>query len=259
MGPNAASKEAHRLLQRANRAVRIGLPRRGPSGGRWGELGVSRIAHLHYDLHAVMRRPVARRTFLSLLGLAGLAACVSDETSSPREGFLERTVESPRPEFDPNTYRLVVNGLVRKPLNFTYRELLSLPSASQTCDFRCVEGWSVHAVPWEGVRLHSLIDMAQPMAEARFVTLHSLGGQYEESLSLEQAGLPNVMLAYRMYGQALPPERGSPLRLVFPQMFGYKGTKWVTRVEFRAERDLGYWEGFGYPYDAWVGDEEPCG
>ena len=227
---------------------------------------MSRNAHLHYDLYAVMRRPMARRAFLSLLGLAGLAACVGDETPSPPkgflerpEGFLERTVESPRPEFDPNTYRLVVDGLVRRPLNFTYRDLLSLPSASQTCDFRCVEGWGVSDVPWEGVGLKSLMDMAQPLGEARFVTFHSLGGQYQESLSLEQAGLSSVMLAYRMYGDALPPERGSPLRVVFPSMLGYKGAKWVTRVELRAERDLGYWEGFGYPEDAWVGDEQPGG
>jgi DMSO/TMAO reductase YedYZ molybdopterin-dependent catalytic subunit len=220
---------------------------------------VSGTGHPYYDLHAVLRRPMARRAFLSLLGLAGLAACVRDETSSPPGGFLERTVESSRPEFDPDTYRLVVNGLVRKPLNFTYQDLLSLPSASQTCDFRCVEGWGVDKVPWEGVRLQSLTDMAQPLGEARFVTFHSLGDQYQESLSLEQAGLPGVMLAYRMYGDDLPPERGSPLRLVFPRMFGYKGAKWVTRVEFRADQDPGYWEGFGYPYDAWVGDEQPCG
>jgi DMSO/TMAO reductase YedYZ molybdopterin-dependent catalytic subunit len=219
---------------------------------------VSGIEHRFHDLPAVLRRPMARRAFLSLLGLAGLAACVRDETSSPPGGFLERTVDSPRPEFDPDTYRLVVNGLVERPLNLTYRDLLSLPSASQTCDFRCVEGWGVDDVPWEGVRLQSLIDMVQPSAEAGFVTFHSLGGQYQESLSLEQAGMPGVMLAYRMYGDALPPERGSPLRLVFPRMFGYKGAKWVTRVEFRAERDLGYWEGFGYPSDGWVADEQPC-
>lgn len=218
---------------------------------------MSDTGHHDYDLHAVLRRPMARRAFLSLLGLAGLAACVRDKSSSPQGGFLERTVESSRPEFDPDTYRLVVDGLVGRPLNLTYGELLSLPSASQTSDFRCVEGWGVDAVPWEGVRLQSLMDMAQPLAEARFVTFHSLGGQYQESLSLEQAGLPGVMLAYRMYGEALPPERGSPLRLVFPSMFGYKGAKWVTRVELRAERDPGYWEGFGYPSDAWVGNEQP--
>jgi len=41
-------------------------------------------------------------------------------------------------------------------------------------------------------------------------------------------------------------------------MLGYKGAKWVTRVEFRAERDLGYWERYGAPVDSWLEDEQPC-
>jgi DMSO/TMAO reductase YedYZ molybdopterin-dependent catalytic subunit len=217
---------------------------------------------------------MARRAFLSLVGLAGLAACVGDErptppsdktstpasheTSTSASDFRENTVESPRPEFDPNTYRLVVDGLVRTPLTFTYGEVLALPSVSHTCDFRCVEGWGVADVPWEGVELRTLAAMAGPTPEARFVTFHCLGDTYRESLSLEQAESSTALLAYRVYGQALPPERGSPLRLVFPRMLGYKGAKWVTRVEFRSERDTGYWEQFGYSDDAWVRDEQPC-
>jgi len=232
-----------------------------------GVLNVPGTGRRYHDLRDAMRRPMARRAFLSLLGLAGLAACVgdehpnppSDETPTTAGDFRERTVESPRPQFDPNTYRLVVNGLVRTPLSFKYSELLSLPSVSHTCDFRCVEGWGVADVPWEGVELRTLTAMAGLAAEARFVTFHCLGDTYRESLLLEQAELSTALLAYRVYGHDLPPERGSPLRLVFPRMLGYKGAKWVTRVEFRSERDTGYWEQFGYPDDAWVDDEQPCG
>jgi len=195
---------------------------------------------------------MARRTFLFLIGLTGLAACVGDEAPSPPTGFLERTAESPRPGFDPDAYRLAVDGLVQTPLSFTYDDVLSLPSAAHTCDFRCVEGWGVDDVPWEGVELRTLTAMAEPAAEAQFVTFHCLGDVYRETLSLEQTELPIALLAYRMHGQPLPPERGAPLRLVVPSMFGYKGAKWVTRVEFRAERDMGYWEQFGYPPDAWI-------
>ena len=215
------------------------------------------VGRRHSDLHAVMLRPMARRTFLFMLGLAGLTACTGGETSSPTPtGFLERTVESPRPAFDSDAFRLVVDGLVRTPLSLTYGEVLSLPAETHTSDFRCVEGWGVDDVRWEGVPLRTLTEMAQPTAEARFVTFHCLGDVYRETLSLEQTDLPVALLAYRMHGKPLSPERGSPLRLVVPSMLGYKGAKWVTRMEFQAERDTGYWEQFGYPPDAWVEGEQ---
>lgn len=210
------------------------------------------------DGYAAMRRRLGRRDFLGLAGAAGLAVFLGRSSSYGPEEFLERTVESPRPTFDPRTYRLAVDGLVRRPLSFTYGGLLWLPSAKQTCDFLCIEGWGVEDVPWEGLRLTTLMTLARPLPEAQFVTFHCLGDVYTESLTLEQAQHPNALLAYRMYGNPLPPERGSPVRLVFPRMLGYKGAKWVTRVEFRAERDLGYWAGFGAPLDPWLEDERPC-
>ena len=221
---------------------------------------------LNDDLRAAMRGPVTRRRFLSLVGVAGLGAYASAYASAHARGnchactvpdnFYVNTVESPEPTFDPDTYRLVVDGLVRRPLTFNYRQLLSLPSSRQTCDFRCVEGWHVDDVPWEGTQLRTLLRMARPLADAHFVTFHCLDDVYTESLSLEQAQVPHALLAYCMYGHPLPPEHGSPLRLVFPMMVGYKSPKWVTRVEFRAERDLGTWSWFGV--DPWVEDPQPC-
>ena len=213
---------------------------------------------LNNELWSAMRCPIARRRFLGLLGVAGLGAYVSAHAWSIPDNFHERTVESPRPTFDRDTYRLAVSGLVRRPLNFTYRQLLILPSSRQTCDFRCIEGWGVDDVPWEGIQLRTLMTMARPLADARFVTFHCLDNVYSESLSLEQAGMSHALLAYCMYGHPLPAEHGSPLRLVFPRMLGYKSAKWVTRVEFRAEQDYGYWEGLGAPLDAWVQNQQPC-
>jgi len=75
---------------------------------------------------------------------------------------------------------------------------------------------------------------------------------YADSLSLEQASLPDVVLAYEMHGEPLPLEQGQPVRLIVPQMYGYKGTKWVHRVEFKERQDLGYWQHYGYPIDAYI-------
>jgi len=131
-----------------------------------------------------------------------------------------RTVESPQPTFDRHTYRLVVDGLVRHPRSFTYPQLLWLPSARQTCDFRCIEGWGVDDVPREGIHLRTLMKLTRPLANARFITFHCLGDMYRESLSLDQAELPYALLAYCMYGHPLLPERGSPCGRSSPGCWG---------------------------------------
>ena len=62
------------------------------------------------------------------------------------------------------------------------------------------------------------------------------------------------MLAYEMDGRPLPREHGAPVRLVIPDMYGYKSVKWVNqhRVPARSA-PTGYWEQHGYDVDAWLG------
>ena len=64
--------------------------------------------------------------------------------------------------------------------------------------------------------------------------------------------LPDVMLAYEMDGAPLPQEHGAPVRVVIPDMYGYKNVKWVERIELVPRSSLGYWEQRGYDVDAWV-------
>ena len=167
-------------------------------------------------------------------------------------GWRINTVENPPPLFDPASYRLTIDGLVEQPLVLTYDELLALPAVRQVSDFHCVEGWGVDDVQWDGVRLQTIIERARPTADAGFVTFHSLGEIYRDSLTLEQARLPDALIAYRMDGAELPPDHGPPARLIMPRMYGYKGSKWLTRIEFRDRRDIGYWEQRGWRVDAWI-------
>ena len=76
---------------------------------------------------------------------------------------------------------------------------------------------------------------------------------YQDSLTLEQALLPDVMLAYEMDGKPLSRPHGAPVRLVMPEMYGYKSVKWVNRIELGTTMQLGYWEQNGYDVDAWLG------
>jgi len=60
------------------------------------------------------------------------------------------------------------------------------------------------------------------------------------------------MLAYEMDGQPLKREHGAPLRLVIPDMYGYKNVKWLKEIELVSRTNWGYWEYLGYDSDAWV-------
>jgi DMSO/TMAO reductase YedYZ molybdopterin-dependent catalytic subunit len=193
-----------------------------------------------------------RARFLSLFGGGAAFAYFGSLVLLPIDGWRYNIVEDPRPTFDPANYRLTVDGLVERQQVLTYDELRALPAVRQVSDFHCVDGWGVDDVHWAGVRLQSIIEAARPTEDAEFITFHSLGGIYRDSLTMQQAMLPDVLVAYEMDGEPLTPDHGLPLRLIMPRMFGYKGPKWLTRIEFRDRRDTGYWEERGWRVDAWI-------
>jgi DMSO/TMAO reductase YedYZ molybdopterin-dependent catalytic subunit len=157
------------------------------------------------------------------------------------------------PIFDQKSWRLEITGLVKKPLSISYNDLLALPRAEQVSTFHCVTGWTVKDVHWAGVRFKHLLALAEPSPEARAIRFVSLEQPYNDSLTLQQATLGDVMLAYEMDGKPLTRPHGSPARVVIPEMYGYKGVKWLTRMELVASEPTGYWENLGYDQNAWVG------
>ena len=215
-------------------------------------------------------RPYGRRAFLGLLagGLTSLlwagpaARALAPVTSGfsqalgnllPVGGWRIYTISGSMPIFDESSYRLEITGLVRKPVQLTHAQLLALPQAHQVSDFHCVTGWSVDNVRWGGVRFRDLLALAEPLPSARAIRFVSLEQPYNDSLTLDQARLPNVLLALEMDGQALSRPHGAPARVVIPEMYGYKGVKWLTKMELVDHQPTGYWEGLGYDQNAWVG------
>lgn len=63
-------------------------------------------------------------------------------------------------------WRVRIDGLVEEPLTLSFEELTSLPRQDQVTDLHCVEGWSVHDVPWSGVHLSTLLDRVRPLSSA---------------------------------------------------------------------------------------------
>jgi DMSO/TMAO reductase YedYZ molybdopterin-dependent catalytic subunit len=215
-------------------------------------------------------RPYGRRAFLGLLagGLSSLLwagqaerilAPVTSQFSQvagnllPVGGWRIYTVSGSMPLFDERSWHLKIDGLVRRAVNLDYAALRALPRAEQVSDFHCVTGWSVRHVRWAGVRFRDLLELVQPLPSAKAIRFVSLEEPYEDSLTLDQVLLPDVMLAYDLGGEPLSRPHGSPARVVIPEMYGYKGVKWLTRMELVPEQPTGYWEALGYDQNAWVG------
>jgi DMSO/TMAO reductase YedYZ molybdopterin-dependent catalytic subunit len=218
--------------------------------------------------------PVGRRVFLGLLGV-GAAGVVfgariqnwlednigqyisKDGTGLssllPIGRFRIYSVTGDLPSRSRKSYRLSVKGLVQQPVTVTYDDLTAMKSTTLHRDFQCVTGWRVPDVEWKGVRLSDLLDRAGVSPEAKAVRFVSFDGEYTESLTLDQARRADVIVAYEMEGGQLSDEHGGPVRLYVAPMYGYKSCKWLSDIELTRHVEPGYWEGYGYDVDGWVG------
>ncbi|MEO7027114.1 MAG: molybdopterin-binding protein [Caulobacteraceae bacterium] len=161
-------------------------------------------------------------------------------------------------------WRLAVDGLVRRPSQFSLAQLRAMPARSQITRHDCVEGWSAIG-GWTGVPLAHLLRLVGLMPNARYVVFRCAddldnstdgSGQYYESLDLFDAFHPQTILAYAMNGAPLSIGHGAPLRLRVERQLGYKHAKYVMRIQLADRLDTlrgghgGYWEDRGY---AWYG------
>ena len=234
----------------------------------------------------IAQNRVERRTVLSWLGnatvlaLGGdvLSACLGTNTAKGRPGDAgaERPAGAadaqgfdfhPGPGTDPifsdwyeNTvdtqnladilanWTLTVDGMTSNPLSLGFADLIALARQDQVTDFHCVEGWSVDDVPWNGVSLASMLDLAGAAPSATYLSFYSVGGEYSESLPISVAREPRTLLGYGVGGSTLPLAHGFPLRLVVPRLYGYKSAKYLSRIEVTDHAITGYWEQYGYSY-----------
>jgi DMSO/TMAO reductase YedYZ molybdopterin-dependent catalytic subunit len=214
-------------------------------------------------------RPIrfGRAAFLGLLGVGagglllgqkiGPAFNVTSTLTAsilPQDGFRIYTVTDGYPQIKAATYRLRVDGLVHNPSTFSLADILAMPYIHEVRTYQCVTGWIVNNVHWQGISLRHLISLVRPTSAARYISFYSADGAYTESLSMEQALKPDVLLGYKLNEKPLAVEQGYPLRLVVPGMYGYKFAKWVNRVSFSATQLQGYWEQNGYAADAYDKD-----
>ena len=218
--------------------------------------------------------PVGRRVFLGLVALGAGAVAAGGPLSRafstvqgkvaahdptglsaliPGGGWRYYTVTGGFPGIAQDAYRLRVSGLVRNPLTLRLDDLTTRPRTTLVRDFQCVTGWRVPKVSWTGLTLATLLDEAQVQPGATAVQFVSFDGTYTESLTLEQARRPDVLVADTMGTGAVSRQHGGPVRMVVAPMYGYKSCKWLSEIRVVPRLTPGYWEGFGYDQDGWVG------
>ncbi|MFJ3105683.1 molybdopterin-dependent oxidoreductase [Streptomyces sp. NPDC086835] len=168
-------------------------------------------------------------------------------------GFRYYSVASSVPRKTAETYRLTVDGLVRKPATYTLADLRAMPQTRIVRDVQCVTGWRVPDTPFEGVKLSQLLDAAGVRPEARAIRFTCFDGTYSESLTLTQARRDDVLVALRMQDEPLSHSHGGPVRLYVAPMYFYKSAKWLSGITVTSSVRPGYWEERGYDVDAWVG------
>lgn len=218
---------------------------------------------------------MGRRIFLGMLGLGAASLVWGAQASRGLEHLLAPiqakdgtgllsgllpvgrfrlyTVTDGFPSRSTRRYRLRVQGQVANPTTFTYAQLRALPVTKLDKDFQCVTGWRVSDVHWEGVLLRDLLDHVGAETNAKALQFTSFDGTYTESLTMEQARRPDVLVAWEMEGGAITSEHGGPVRLYVAPMYGYKSIKWLDSIRVVDRVIPGYWEDLGYDVDAWIG------
>ncbi len=167
----------------------------------------------------------------------------SENLSSVKD-FRENSIKGPQ-YIDMESYTLEVGGLVRNPRTYTYDEVLENQHYEKVVTLNCVTGWSVKIL-WEGVLLKDLLKEVDVLSTARVVIFYAYDG-YSTSLSLKYIIDNDIIMAHKMNGVTLPPERGFPFQLVAQDKWGYKWIKWITKIELSDDTDYqGYWEQSGF-------------
>ena len=155
-------------------------------------------------------------------------------------------------------WTITIDGLVKKPQTLDIDALLKLaPMEERIYRMRCVEGWSM-VIPWDGYSLSKLLSKVEPLGSAKYVEFISLADSkqmpgvkssiiewpYREGLRLDEAMNPLTLLTFGMYGELLPKQNGTPVRIVVPWKYGFKSAKSIIKIRLTEEMPKTSWNMF---------------
>ena len=155
-----------------------------------------------------------------------------------------------KPDVSTLQWKLIVDGEVENPVELSWKDFMNLPQTEDVSDFHCVTTWSRVDVPWTGVRFADLAALVIPKPAATHVLCHAYD-KYTTNLSLEEALKDDVLLVHTADKKPLERDHGGPVRMITPQLYAWKGSKWIKRIEFLPQNKLGFWELRGYSNTAY--------
>jgi len=160
--------------------------------------------------------------------------------------------------FRTSPWEVEVGGLVKNRKTFGMEDLLKFEQEERIYRLRCVEAWSM-VIPWVGFPLARLLEEVEPLGTANYVRFETLfdpeqmPGQkqpyypwpYVEGLRLDEAMHDLTLLATGIYGEALLPQSGAPVRLVVPWKYGFKSIKSIVKIDLVRDMPTSLWMDVG--------------
>ena len=160
-----------------------------------------------------------------------------------------------KPKIPTGEWSLELGGAVENATTLDWDALGALPQCRDTSDFHCVTTWSKFNCDWGGVAFTDLLEVVRPTEDAGHVLYTAYDG-YTTNTPIDVLYDSDVLLATSFEGKPLTTDHGGPARVIIPKLYAWKGAKFVKRIEFLADDQLGYWERRGYSNtaDPWLED-----
>jgi methionine sulfoxide reductase catalytic subunit len=147
------------------------------------------------------------------------------------------------------------SGLVKQPRKMAFEDLLKQVSVEERIyRHRCVEAWAM-TVPWTGFPMTELLRIAEPLDSAKYLAFETAQDKtmdglnqplypwpYVDGLAIDEAANELAFVTTGMYGKALPPQNGGPIRMTAPWKYGFKQVKSIVKVTFTDKRPRCFWQ-----------------
>lgn len=162
--------------------------------------------------------------------------------------------------FNKETWNFRLFGEVKEEKTLSFREFMELPKTISTVNMHCVTTWSKFDTSFEGIALRELLKFVEVNEDVKYIKIYGYynGDRfgYSANLPLEPLLGDDSLFVYRWKDKDhdwrdIDPKHGYPLRFIPPESFYlWKGSKWVSGIQFMKEDDAGFWEELGYSMTA---------